>query len=199
MESMCYFLYEKDGKRTLKPPPRGDISTDLVRITLQLTQEKVKKLKERAKQESARSLHDLYFSTFVVTMAYLWSCLVKARERYFGNWVFPIGYKAKLLSGRDGFLNAIEILGDSVKSLGSQGIEALASYFGWVKPVNDEIVSIDRYAAFTISERRDEIGGAEIGLCLKKMLSSYRDPAQSEMDTFMSSFNYGLDIIVSPL
>ncbi|KAG7627056.1 Transferase [Arabidopsis thaliana x Arabidopsis arenosa] len=79
MESMCYFLYEKDGKRTLKPPPRGDISTDLVRITLQLTQEKVKKLKERAKQESARSLHDLYFSTFVVTMAYLWSCLVKAR------------------------------------------------------------------------------------------------------------------------
>ena len=103
--------------------------------------------------------------------------------------MFPIGcfgYKAKLLLGRDGFLNAIEILGDSVKSLGSPGIEALCelyidgtkevkpgtkvdsvsgsnrtgvygSDFGWGKPVNHEIVSIDWYAVFTKSERRDEI------------------------------------------
>lgn len=244
MQSIWYFSDEKDGKRTLRPPPTGHISTDLVRITLQLTQEKVKNLKEQAKRESARSLHDLYLSTFVVTTAYLWSCLVKTRgdseerpvlfmyaadfrnrldppvpERYFGNCVFPIGcfgYKAKPFLGRDGFINAIEILGDSVKSLGSQGIETLCelyidgtkqvkpgtqvdsvsgsnrtgvygSDFGWGKPVNHEIVSIDRYAAFTISERRDEIGGAEIGLCLKK----------SKMDTFMSLFNYGLDIIIS--
>lgn len=244
MESISYWSDEKYGKRTLKPPPMEYISTDLFRITLELTVEKVRKLKEQAKRESARSEADLHLSTFVVINAYIWSCLVKAHrgseerpvafmytadlrtrldppvsERYFGNCVFFIGcfgYKAKTFLGKDGFITAVEILSDSVKSLGSRGIETLCelyidgtkqvkpgtqvdsvsgsnrtgvygSDFGWGKPVNHEIVSIDRYVSFTMSERRDEIGGAEIGLCLKK----------SEMDTFLSLFNNGLDIIVS--
>ncbi|KAG2316393.1 hypothetical protein Bca52824_019515 [Brassica carinata] len=244
LENMSYFSDEKDGKRTMKPPLLGEICTDLVRITLDLTKEKVEKLKERAKRESTRSQPEPHLSTFVIVNAYVWTCLVKARggneerpllfmyaadfrnrldppvpERYLGNSVVIInciGYKTKNLLGRDGFVNAVEILGDSVKSLGSRGIEALwESYFdgmkqvkpdtlvesvsgstrmglygadfGWGKPLNHEIVSIDRYPAFSMWERRDEIGGAEIGLCLKK----------SEMDTFISLFKYGLDIAAS--
>ncbi|KAF8049981.1 hypothetical protein N665_2081s0017 [Sinapis alba] len=235
---------EKDGKRTMKPPPVGEICKDLVRITLELTHEKVEKLKERAKRESTRSQPELHLSTFVIVNAYVWSCLVKARggneerpllfmyaadfrnrldppvpERYLGNCVVIInciGYKTKNLLGRDGFVNAVEILSDSVRSLCSRGTEALwesyfdgmkqvkadtlvesvsgstrmglyAADFGWGKPVNHEIVSIDRYPAFSMWERRDEIGGAEIGLCLKK----------SEMNSFISLFRYGLDIAAS--
>ncbi|KAF8107305.1 hypothetical protein N665_0124s0096 [Sinapis alba] len=239
LESMSYFSDEKDGKRTMKPPPVGEICNDLVRITLELTQEKVEKLKEQATRETTRSLPELYLSTFVVINAYVWSCLVKARgvneerplrfmyaadcrnrldipKRYLGNCVVLIncfGYKTNKLLGRDGFINAVEILSDSVKGLGSQGTEALLeSYidgmkqvqpdthvesvsgsnrlgfykadFGWGKPVNHEIVSIDQYPAYSMWERRDETGGAEIGLCLKK----------SEMNTFISLFKHGLEI-----
>ncbi|KAG7559272.1 Transferase [Arabidopsis thaliana x Arabidopsis arenosa] len=243
MQSMWYFSDEKDGKRTLRPPPTGDISTDLVRITLQLTQEKVKNLKEQAKRESARSLHDLYLSTFVVTTAYLWSCLVKTRgdseerpvlfmyaadfrnrldppvpETYFGNCVFPIGcfgYKANVFLREDGFVNMVEILSDSVRSIGSQKIETICelyidgtksvqlgtqsgsitgsnqfglygSDFGWGKPCNSEIVSIDRNEAFSMSERRDKPKGVEVGLCMKKY----------EMDIFISLFQNGLQMVL---
>lgn len=244
LEYTSYFSDEKDGKRTMKPPPVGEICTDLVRITLELTRENVEKLKERAKRESTRSQHELHLSTFVIVNAYVWSCLVKAHggnkerpflfmyaadfrnrldppvpERYLGNCVVLInciGYKENNLLGRVGFVSAVEILSDSVKGLGSRGIEALwESYidgmkqvkpdthvesvsgstrmglygadFGWGKPVNHEIVSIDRYPAYSMWERRDETGGAEIGLCLRK----------SEMDTFISLFEYGLEIIAS--
>ncbi|CAH8384980.1 unnamed protein product [Eruca vesicaria subsp. sativa] len=236
LESMSYFLDEKNGKRTMKPPQVGEICNDLVRITLEMTQETVDKLKEQVTREST------HLSTFVIVNAYVWSCLVKARgvneerplrfmyaadcrnrldipKRYLGNCLVLInciGYKANKLLGRDGFINAVEILSDSVKGLGSQGTEELLeSYFdgmkqvqtdthvesvsgsnrlgfykadfGWGKPVNHEIVSIDKYPAYSMWERRDETDGAEIGLCLKK----------SEMEPFISLFKHGLEIIES--
>ncbi|CAA7022468.1 unnamed protein product [Microthlaspi erraticum] len=233
LESQSYFSDEINGKRTLNMPPIGKIGSDFVRFTLQLTQEHIVKLKERVNSESTR--RDLHLSTFVVANAYMWSCMVKARggdaerpvvfmyaadfrnrlnrsvpENYFGNCVFPIGcfgYEAKTFLGEDGFVNAVEILSGSVKSLGSRGIESLCdmyidgmesmkigtqvesvsgsnwigiyeSDFGWGRPVNNEMVSIDRYTAFTMSKRRDETGGVEIGLCLTK----------TEMDIFISLF-----------
>ncbi|KAL0717958.1 hypothetical protein Bca4012_067280 [Brassica carinata] len=218
LESMSYFSDEKDGKRTMKPPPVGEISNDLVRITLELTQENVEKLKEHVMRESTRTQPELHLSTFVIINAYVWSCLLKARgvdeerplrfmyaadcrnrldipKRYLGNCVVLIncfGYKTNKLMGTDGFINAVEILSDSVKGLGSQGTEELLeSYidgmkllhpdthvesvsgsnrlgfyradFGWGKPVNHELVSIDQYPAYSMWERRDETGGAEIG------------------------------------
>ncbi|CAH2044918.1 unnamed protein product [Thlaspi arvense] len=158
LESMSYFSDDKDGKRTMKPPPTAETRTDLVRITLELTRENVEKLRKQAKRESTCSqleLRDL--STFVVLNAYVWSCLVKARggneerpvlfmyaadfrnrldppvpERYLGNCVFLItctGYKANTLLGRDGFVNVVEIISDSVKGLSSRGIEALCESY----------------------------------------------------------------------
>lgn len=208
LESQSYFSEERNGQRTLNMPPIGKIGSEFVRFALDLTQAHIVKLKERAKSESTR--RDLHLSTFVVANAYMWSCMVKARggdaarpvvfmyaadfrnrlnrsvpENYFGNCVFPIGcfgHEAKAFLGEDGFVNAVEILSDSVKKLGSRGIETLCdmyidgmkslnmgtqvesvsgsnrigvyeSDFGWGRPVNKEIVSIDRYTAFTMSKR----------------------------------------------
>ncbi|CAN7025710.1 hypothetical protein BRARA_F03076 [Brassica rapa] len=122
------------------------------------------------------------------------------------------GYKAGGFMGEDGFVNSVEIISDSVKGIASNNIEALCELyvdgtkrvkpgtqsgsvagsnrfglytadFGWGKPVNSEIVSIDRNEAFSMSERRDGPGGVEIGLCLKKC----------EMNLFISLFKNGLD------
>lgn len=145
-----YLLEDKDNARTLNVPPTKEID-DVVRVTLELSQENIKKLKERAKNESTRS--DLYLSTFVVTYAYVLTCVVKARGgnvdrpvrfmyaadfrdrldppvplTYFGNCVLPIdfyGYEAKTFLGEDGFVNGVEILSDSVKGLGSRSVESI--------------------------------------------------------------------------
>lgn len=72
-----YLSGDKDNLRTLKFPPAKENDQDLVRVMLELSQENIKKLKERAKNESTQS--DLYLSTFVVTYAYVLTCVVKAR------------------------------------------------------------------------------------------------------------------------
>ncbi|KAF8094841.1 hypothetical protein N665_0351s0010 [Sinapis alba] len=239
LEVVRYFSEDKNSLRSLKLPPNGEISPDMVRTTLELTRENVHKLKERAQNESTRSHLELHLSTFVVANAYLWSCLVKTRggdadrpvrfmyaadfrnrlgrpvpESYFGSCVLSVGcfgHKAGVVSGEDGFVNAVEIISDSVRGVGSLSVEALCelyidgtmsvkpgtqtvsivgsnrfglyeSDFGWGKPVSCETVSIDRNEAFSMSERRDEAGGVEIGLCLKKC----------EMDLFISLFQNGL-------
>ncbi|KAG7564084.1 Transferase [Arabidopsis suecica] len=217
-ELLTHFSEEKDSFRSLKLLPTKEISPDVVRVTLELTLENIEKLRERAKRESTRSHLELHLSTFVVANAYLWTCLVKTRggdvnrpvrfmyaadfrnrldppvpEKYFGNCVFPIGcfgYKANVFLREDGFVNMVEILSDSVRSIGSQKIETICelyidgtknvklgtqsgsitgsnqfglygSDFGWGKPCNSEIVSIDRNEAFSTSERRDKPGGVE--------------------------------------
>ncbi|KAL0897686.1 hypothetical protein Bca101_081647 [Brassica carinata] len=209
--------------RTPKLPPAKDIIEDVVQITLELSQENVKKLRERAKRESARS--DLHLSTFVVSYAYVLTCMVKARGgdidgpvsftyvadfrdrldppvslSYFGNCVVPIslsGHKAKTLLGENGFANGVNILSNSVRGLSSRGVESIwelyeeglktmelgvrrlvvagsnkfgiyGSDFGWGRPVSTENITLSRGTVFTMSERRDETGGVEIGVCLKK-------------------------------
>ncbi|EOA25853.1 hypothetical protein CARUB_v10019231mg [Capsella rubella] len=223
---------DKDDARTLKAPPAKDIE-DVVRVTLELSQENIKKLKERAKNGSTRS--DLYLSTFVVTYAYVLTCVIKARGgsvdrpvrfmyaadfrnrldppvplTYFGNCVLPIdfyGYKAKTFLGDDGFVNGVEILSGSVRGLGSPSFESIWEVyeegtrtmrlgtqvltvtgsnhfgiygfdFGWGRPVHTEIMSLYQNDEFSMSARRDDIGGVEIGVCLKKC----------EMDVFRGLF-----------
>uniref|UniRef100_A0A1J3E1A3 BAHD acyltransferase n=1 Tax=Noccaea caerulescens TaxID=107243 RepID=A0A1J3E1A3_NOCCA len=232
-----YLSHDKANARTLEfPYPK--LSEDLVRITLELTQENVKKLRERVISESTRS--DLHLSTFVVTYAYVLTCVVKARGddgdrlvpftfvadfrdrldppvpmNYYGNCVIPINFsgdKAKTFSGEDGFVNAVKILSDSVNGLNSRGAESIwelyeqglkfmelgtqkklsvagsnkfgiyGSDFGWGKPVSTENISISHNVLFSMSERRDEAGGVEIGMCLKKCV----------MDDFVSGFQNGL-------
>ncbi|CDY44384.1 BnaA02g29930D [Brassica napus] len=194
LEVVSYFSEDKTSSRSLKLPPSEEISPDTVRITLELTRENVEKLKERAKNENRLGS--------------------PVPESYFGSCVLSVGcfgHKAGVVSGEDGFVNAVEIISDSVRGVGSLDVEALCelyidgtmrvepgtqtvsivgsnrfglyqSDFGWGKPVACETVSIDRNEAFSMSERRDESGGVEIGLCLKKC----------EMDLFIDLFQNGL-------
>ncbi|KAG2325264.1 hypothetical protein Bca4012_039753 [Brassica carinata] len=232
------FLSSKDSGdfKTLKPPPLDEVSPDVVRATVELTSEDIEKLRARVKNESELELH---LSAFVIAYAYSWTCAVKARggnpnrpvrftytadfrsrldpplpATYFGSCVFPIGwlqYEARAFLKEDGFTKAVEILSESVKILGSKGIESLfedyvqraknsipdaqagsvagstrlainRTDFGWGRPVKTEFVSIDRSEAFSMLERRDDSGGVEIGVCLKK----------GEMNTFLSLFKDGL-------
>lgn len=237
---MSYLSNESADFKTLKPPPIGEVSTDVVRVSLELTLEDIEKLRERVKNDSSRPQRELHLSTFVIAYAYAWTCLVKARggdasrpvvlcytadfrsrldpplpATYVGSFVFPTGwfnYEAGTFLKEGGFVKAVEILSDSVKGVvGSRGIESffedfleakkkfktgaqfgsvagstrLGIYgldFGWGKPVQVEVVHIDRNEAFSMSERRDESGGVEIGLCLNKR----------EMNTFLSLFGDGL-------
>ncbi|CAA7055446.1 unnamed protein product [Microthlaspi erraticum] len=237
MELVLYLSKDSDNFRTVKPPPLGEISEDVVRVTLELTAENIEKLREKVKNDSpARS--QLHLSTFVIAYAYSWTCVVKARggnpnrqvnflyladfrhrldpkvpATYSGSCVFPMGwfdYEARTFLEEDGFVKAVEIHNDSVKGLGSRGIESLCNEyvqgmkkikpgsqfgkvagsnrfgvyvtdFGWGRPAKTEFVSTDP-EAFCISERRDEAGGVEMGVCLKK----------SEMEIFLSLFKNGL-------
>ncbi|XP_020871353.1 LOW QUALITY PROTEIN: agmatine coumaroyltransferase [Arabidopsis lyrata subsp. lyrata] len=230
-----YLTEDKENARTLKLPPVKEIFAEdnVLRTTIEMTPENIEKLKERAKKESTRT--ELHLSTFVVSFAHVWTCMVKARrgdpERpvrfmyaadfrdrldppvpvtYFGTCVLAIDfykYKAKTFLGEDGFVNTVEILSDSVKRLSSQGVEStwkvyeegtktmkwgtqllvvngsnqIGMYetdFGWGRPVHTETLSIYKNDEFSMSKRRDGIGGVEIGVSLKKL----------EMDVFLSLF-----------
>ncbi|KAG7564090.1 Transferase [Arabidopsis suecica] len=116
--------------------------------------------------------------------------------------------KAAEFMEEKGFVTAVEILSDLVKGLSSRKIETIADTFvegfgfqswstqfgtvagstrlgvyeadfGWGRPVKVDVVSIDQGEAISMAERRDELGGVEIGMCLKK----------TEMDMVMSFFN----------
>jgi len=119
--------------------------------------------------------------------------------------------KAAEFMEEKGFVTAAEIISDLVKGLSSRKIETIADTFvegfsfqswstqfgtiagstrlgvyeadfGWGRPVKVDIVSIDQGEAIAMAERRDESGGVEIGMCLKK----------TEMDSVVSFFNNGL-------
>ncbi|CAF1860414.1 unnamed protein product [Brassica oleracea] len=139
LELMSYL--EKGSARSLKLPSFKELN-DVVRITLELSQENVDKLKEREPRTSQ------------LTFAYVWTCMVKTRrgepdrpvrfryvadfrnrldppvpETYLGNCVVSIvldEYKAKMFLGEDGFVNGVKILSDSVKGCAVQ--EGLSQY-----------------------------------------------------------------------
>ncbi|KAF8081953.1 hypothetical protein N665_0855s0008 [Sinapis alba] len=118
--------------------------------------------------------------------------------------------KAADFEGEDGFVTVVEILSDLVKGLSSRKIETIAeefkigfdclgvtsqfgsvagstrlgvyqSDFGWGRPVKTDVVSIQG-EVISMGERRDESGGVEIGMCMKK----------TDMDIVLTLFNSGL-------
>ncbi|KFK41265.1 hypothetical protein AALP_AA2G107200, partial [Arabis alpina] len=228
----------KKNMRSLSRNPPGKIGDDLVLATLVLSQDDVERLRERVRSNGDdQSLRHL--STFVIAYAYTWTCLVKARggngERavsfflsadfrtrldtplpatYFGNCIVKVGCckrKAAEFVGEKGFVTAVELINDLVKSLSSpRMIETIAQRFaalfdsiressqfgmvagsnrfgvyemdfGWGRPVKVDVISI-RGEGISMADRRDESGGVEIGICMNK----------TEMETIFSFFNNGL-------
>ncbi|CAH8297589.1 unnamed protein product [Eruca vesicaria subsp. sativa] len=118
--------------------------------------------------------------------------------------------KAAEFGGEGGFVTAVEIISELVKGLSSRKIETIVdeflaifsskgestqfgavagstrsgvyeSDFGWGRPVKSDVISIEG-EKISMGERRDESGGVEIGVCLKK----------TEMDIVLALFNDGL-------
>ncbi|KAF3579399.1 hypothetical protein DY000_02034412 [Brassica cretica] len=183
--------------RTLKLPPVKEIEEDVVRFTFELTHENVKKLMERAKSESTRDRLDP-----PVPASYFGNCVLPVNF---------LGYKAKTFLGEEGFVNGVEIVNDAVRDLSSRGAESIwelyeeglkkiepgmqklsvggstrfgiyGTDFGWGRPVHTVNVSNSGNLLYSMSESRDETGGVEIGMCLKKC----------EMDVFVTEFQNGL-------
>ncbi|XP_013590454.1 PREDICTED: phenolic glucoside malonyltransferase 2-like [Brassica oleracea var. oleracea] len=224
------------GGLSSAPASEGRVD-DVVFATLVLSRGDVERLRERVKNES-QDPSQLHLSTFVISYAYMWTCLVKARggnmersvsflfvgdfrERldpplpatYFGNCMFPAGSygnTAAEFAGEGGFVTAVEILSGMVKGLSSRKIETIAeefkisfdcvgvtsqfgtlagstrlgvydSDFGWGRPVKVDVVSIEGNT-ISMAERRDESGGIELGLCMKK----------ADLDIVLALFNNGL-------
>jgi hypothetical protein len=63
---------------------------------------------------------------------------------------------------------AIEPAAISVGVAGSARFEVYGVDFGWGRPKNVEVTSIDRTGAVSMAESKGESGGVEIGLVLKK-------------------------------
>ncbi|KAL0701375.1 hypothetical protein Bca4012_057497 [Brassica carinata] len=145
------------SRRNLSSIPAWERGDDGVFATLVLSRGDVERLRERVRNESGPS--QLHLSTLVVSYAYVWTCLVKARgggdmerpvsllfvadfrERldpplpatYFGNCMFPAGcFSGKTagdFAGEGGFVAAVEILSGLVKGLSSRKIETIAEEF----------------------------------------------------------------------
>ena len=69
-----------------------------------------------------------------------------------------------------------------IRVTGSSRFGMYGADFGWGKPKNVEVTTIDNFEAFSMMESKDESGGVEVGLVLKK----------DEMKIFCSLFVDGL-------
>ncbi|KAJ0434096.1 putative anthocyanin 6''-O-malonyltransferase [Helianthus annuus] len=182
-----------------------------------------------------------YVSSFTVACAYIWSCiantckeelqvfrfLIDCRARmnpaipaaYFGNCVIG-GCKATenttLLTGREGFVTAAKLLGESVHRMltdkdglvkeiesfedlssdripttiigvsGTQKIKFYDTDFGWGKPKMFEIVSIDYNGSISITACKENDQDVEIGVCLPT----------TEMESLIRIFEHGLEAYI---
>lgn len=71
------WISASNNKPSLKLFPSKKIGSDILRVTYRLTQENIKKLRERVETESHAK--QLRLSTFVITYAYVITCMVKMR------------------------------------------------------------------------------------------------------------------------
>ncbi|XP_058092128.1 phenolic glucoside malonyltransferase 1-like [Magnolia sinica] len=167
---------------TLKPP------TPTVRSTFVLSRANIELLRCRVLNRVEQSRKPFHCSTFVLTCAYVWTCLIKTRGEaitdendhfvfavdcqsrlepplpatYFGNCIGLCFAEAKRsdLYGEDGIVAASEAIGRAIQGL-ENGVLKGAMYFG---------------------DSRDEEGGIDVGLAL----------SEQEMDCFASMFEEGV-------
>ncbi|KAM7279439.1 hypothetical protein ACFE04_006573 [Oxalis oulophora] len=218
----------------------GDLSEDHVRATFELSPEDIRKLRENV-MSKLNSNDNIHLSSFALTYAYAIVCLVtsKALENnvkvnftfmadfrsrlipplpanYFGNCVgsdMTSTLEAKNLVGKEGLVNVVKDISDSIKSLGKHeyfdraedvfksymnfepspfGLIGVAGWpklefygvdFGWGRPRKVDVVSIDKGNSFSMAESRDQSRGIEIGIVMTTKV---------ELQAFASAFVNGL-------
>ncbi|GKV08859.1 hypothetical protein SLEP1_g20431 [Rubroshorea leprosula] len=138
------FTASSDSRSLKVPQNLGVVPHDLVRATFQLTRENIKILREMVVSKWDKSKPPIHLSTFVLTLAYTTTCMVKARggetdrnivwgfaadyrsrldppvpENYFGNCVGPRwqAVRARDFMDENGLNFAVEKLTDEIKDL----------------------------------------------------------------------------------
>ncbi|KAK8493679.1 hypothetical protein V6N13_046668 [Hibiscus sabdariffa] len=111
---------------------------------------------------------------------------VLAATKAIGNRVEEFE-KGALIGAEKWISNWIEISGTGrlFTVAGSPKFRVYDTDFGWGRPKKTEVVHVDASAAIYVGDYRDEDGGIEIGLALKR----------DEMDTFSGVFHRGLKAI----
>ncbi|KAL9293220.1 Malonyl-CoA:anthocyanidin 5-O-glucoside-6''-O-malonyltransferase [Arabidopsis thaliana] len=144
------WISASNNKPSLKLFPSQKIGSDILRVTYRLTQKDIKKLRERVETEPHAK--QLRLSTFVITYAYVITCMVKMRggdptrfvcvgfasdfrsrlnpplpPTFFGNCIVGSGdfdVKAEpILQEGKGFISAVETLSGWVNGLCPENIE----------------------------------------------------------------------------
>ncbi|KAK8612724.1 hypothetical protein V6N13_092835 [Hibiscus sabdariffa] len=136
-------------KKSLKILPSKGEAASLVRATVEITREDLKKLRERVLSKLPDTGKDLHLSTFVLTYAYIATCIVRSRggngdrdvaigftidcrpllnprvpENYFGNCNTITGEftKARDFLDGNGFLFGVQKVSDLVKQVKEKGV-----------------------------------------------------------------------------
>ncbi|XP_022773759.1 phenolic glucoside malonyltransferase 1-like [Durio zibethinus] len=140
------------GHKSLKVSSDKGEASNLVRATITITPDDFKKMRERLLSKSSDSSKQLHLSTFVLTLAYVTTCIVKARggegdrtvylgftadcrprldlpvpENYFGNCNTPIFEVLKarhFMDFENGFAFTAEKVSNMVKGLTDKGVFA---------------------------------------------------------------------------
>ena len=138
------------GNKSLKVSPHKGEAPNLVRATLTITPEDFKKMREGVLSKSTDSSKQLHLSTFVLTLAYVTTCIVKARggegdrtvcigfsadcrprldppipENYFGNCntvLLNLSKARDFMGFENGLAFAAEKVSNMVKGLTEKGI-----------------------------------------------------------------------------
>ncbi|KAE8669791.1 putative HXXXD-type acyl-transferase family protein [Hibiscus syriacus] len=193
------------AKKSLNIFPDKGEAASLVRATIEITREDLKTLRERVLSKLPDTgKEDLHLSTFVLTYAYITTCIVRSRrgngdrdvafgftidcrprldppvpENYFGNCnTISSGMEKKLSFLLECYERLKTNPFQAISVAGSPGFGVYGSDFGWGKPVKVDVVSIDKNEAVSLAESRDGSRGVEVGLALKK----------HEMEKFFSLF-----------
>ncbi|KAL4569897.1 hypothetical protein LXL04_025543 [Taraxacum kok-saghyz] len=228
----------KTSLDTFYQPPA--LVSEKVRATFTLTRTKIDRLKNRVQTEKPEVKHVSSFTvTCGYIWSCIAKARVKTGEKkgddeleqfiltvdcrsrldppipatYFGNCGAPCiaTIKNKVLAGDNGFVVAVELIGEAIskmvknkdgilkdverwhdgfkipaRKIGVAGTPKLNFYdtdFGWGKPKKYETVSIDYNGSVSIDACKDSTQDLDIGLCLWS----------AEMEAFSSIFNGGLE------
>ncbi|KAI8031437.1 Phenolic glucoside malonyltransferase 1 [Camellia lanceoleosa] len=184
----------------LKPP------TDIMLGTFQLTRANIENIKKRVKtqwQKKQKQELAIHVSSFTITRAHVWVCLVKAKQistgkvhlrfsvdcrarleppipsTYFGSCITShlVDADSNDLIGEDGVATAVKAICEAIEGLKDGAVKK-------GRPRKVEMTSIDKSGAFSLSDCRDGNGGLEIGIVLKK----------HETEAFTSLFASGLEV-----
>ncbi|MED6162396.1 hypothetical protein PIB30_070097 [Stylosanthes scabra] len=226
-DNRSLMLWKTNNKDGEEPQTDNNVS---VKGVFKLKASDIAKLKNYAKSKTGI----VKISTFLVTVAYSISCLVKTEQpeneevvlvfpvdcrsrlepvippSYFGNCLLPrLVYQEKeKVMANEGFVTVLKGISEVLKGLESDGVsndeekwkakvesaigEGKKVYsiagsirfgvygidFGYGRPKNVDVASVDKTGAFALSESRDGDGGVEIALTLNK----------KQMEAFSSLF-----------